>query len=321
MEFVRDATLIRGYGRRLRKWGWGRVGFAALLLTPVAFTLTGCGPTVTMPDVVGMRLDAAHRTLEKLGVENFEDTDVIGEKDSIWRDANWVVVEQDPSAGTREVDTDTKIKLSVGHEDDEEVLDRIPADSDFALEQAEANREAVAKAAEEERKRKGRAAKEKKEAAEKAAAAAEQRLKDARSYARQIDKAFAQPVQGVMRLYVANAEKVHAAGGGPVVAAQNAISARDFFDTALSGLNAHDVSPPDSLDDVEQLNDVVDRMRYALAGMVVASEALIDAMDTGAPSAFAHELSAREDAARQWNQAMRDIYGTAGMKPLLVPAK
>lgn len=64
-----------------------------------------------MPDVVGMRLDAAHRELEKLGIQEFDDTDAIGEEDSILRDANWVVVEQDPPAGTREVGTDTKIRL------------------------------------------------------------------------------------------------------------------------------------------------------------------------------------------------------------------
>jgi hypothetical protein len=302
--------------RRLRRCGAVRCALTISLLSLVLFTVAACGSTVTMPDVVGMRLDAAHRELEKLGIQEFEDTDVIGEEDSIWRDAHWVVVEQDPPAGTREVATDTKIRLSVGNEDDEDVLTRIPADSPFALEQAEAKREAAEKAAQAKEEREAQAAEEKKEAA----AETEQRIKDARSYAGKIDRTFAEPVQGVMRLYVENAEKIHAAGGGSVVAAQNAIAARDFFDTALSGLNAHDVSPPNSLDDAEGLDDVVDRMRNALAGMVVASEALIDAVDTGAPSAFARELSARADAVREWNQAMRDIYGAADMEPRLVPA-
>lgn len=96
--------------------------------------LTGCGPTITAPDVVGMRLDAAHRAFEALGVENFEDTDIIGGEDAIFLDANWVVVEQSPPAGTAGVDTDTTIELGVGNEDDPEVLDVIPADSPFAIE-------------------------------------------------------------------------------------------------------------------------------------------------------------------------------------------
>jgi hypothetical protein len=313
MEFVREATMLHSSAdRHSRRCGRNSLRGVALVLT-VVFTVTGCGSTVTMPDVVGMRLDAAHRELEALGIEEFQDTDVIGEKDSIWLDANWVVVEQDPPAGSPEVDTDTEVKLSVGNEDEGEVLDLIPPDSAFALEHAESEE----RAAEDEREDEERAAEEEKEAAKKEAAAAEQRAKDARSYAKKIDKAFARPVQGVMRLYVENAEKVHAAGGGPVVAAQNAIAARDFFDTALSQLNAHEVSPPDSLDNVERLNDVAERMREALAGMIVASEALIDAIDTGAPSAFARELSAREDAVREWNQAMRDIFRTAEMKPRL----
>lgn len=302
--------------RRLRECRAVRRGLTLVVLSSVLFTVAACGPTVAMPDVVGMRLDVAHNELEKLGIQDFEDIDVIGEEDSIWRDANWVVVEQNPPAGTHDVDTDTKIELSVGNEDDEEVLTRIPADSPFALEQGEAEREAAEKAAQETEAREAQAAKEEEEEA----AEAEQRANDARSYARDIDKAFAEPVQGVMSLYVENAEAVHAAGGGSVVAARNAISARAFFDTALSGLNTRDVSPPDSLDDAEQLNDVVDRMRNALAGMVVASEALIDAVDTGAPSAFARELSARADGIQEWNQVMRDIYGAAGMEPRLIQA-
>ncbi|WP_324274700.1 PASTA domain-containing protein [Blastococcus brunescens] len=317
-ESVRDVTPMRiRYCHRLRTCGAVRRGSTILALGSVLFAVTACGSTAAMPDVVGMRLDVAHNELEELGIENFEDIDVIGEEDSIWRDANWVVVEQDPPAGTRDVDTDTTIKLSVGNEDDEEVLTRIPADSPFALEQSEAEREAAESAAQEAENREAQAAREEEE---EAAADAEQRANDARSYATDIDEAFAEPVQGVMSLYVENAEAVHAAGGDSVVAARNAISAREFFDTALSGLNTRDVSPPASLDGAERLGDVVDRMRNALAGMVVASEALIDAVDTGAPSAFARELSARADAIEEWNQAMRDIYGAAGMEPRLVQA-
>ena len=61
-----------------------------------------------------------------------------------------------------------------------------------------------------------------------------------------------------------------------------------------------------------------DRLRDSVAGFVLASNELIKAIDTQAPSAFAGELSAREDAIRDWNQVVRDIYGTADMKPRLI---
>lgn len=83
-----------------------------------------------------MRLDDAHRAFEALDVDGFDDVDVIGEEDSIFLDANWVVVRQDPAAGTKEEDTGATIKLEVGNEDDSEVLEMIPADSPFALEMA-----------------------------------------------------------------------------------------------------------------------------------------------------------------------------------------
>jgi hypothetical protein len=105
-------------------------------LTGIVTLVTACGPTITAPDVVGMRLDEAHRTFEALGVEDFDDVDVIGEEDAIFRDANWVVVKQEPAAGTKNVDTGTTIRLEVGNEDDSEVLKMIPEDSDFAREMA-----------------------------------------------------------------------------------------------------------------------------------------------------------------------------------------
>lgn len=296
-----------------------RLALPSAILVSVPL-LAACGSTVTMPDVVGMRLDDAHRALEKMGVENFEDVDVIGEEDSIFRDANWVVVQQDPPAGTAEVDTGTTIELSVGNEDEEkEVLAAIPPDSPFA-------REFAAQAAEEEEDQEAQAKKdeqeaerEEAEAAREAEAAAEERKDDVAAYVESIDDTFGSQLRQLVKLYVSNADRVQAEGGGPVVAAQNAIAARDAFDQILTIFNTKDVSPPDSLDEVDALSDVDDRMRNAVAGFVVASEHLIDAIDTQAPSAFAEELNARQLAISDWNQAMRDIYGTAKRRPKLIP--
>ncbi len=280
-------------------------------------TLTACGPTITMPNVVGMRLDDAHRALEKLDVDEFEDVDVLGKEDTIFLDRNWVVVSQNPAAGTAKVDTGTKVELSVGNQDDKEVLDRIPSDSPFALEQSEKAAEREKDAAEKEKL----AQEEAKQKAKDARAAKKKLRHDAQAYAKKIDRVLGESVPGLVNLYVGNADKVHASGGGPVVAAQNAIAARDAFDRLLSSFNTKEIGPPDSLDSIKQLDGVADRMRDAMAGFAEASRHLITAIDTGAPSAFANELSARERAIQEWNRAMRDIYGAADRKPTLIPAE
>lgn len=139
------------------------VGLGLLVLVPL---LAACGPTVTAPDVVGMRLDAAHRKFEALEVEGFDDKDVIGEEEEILWDSNWVVVKQTPAAGTKEMDTDTTVKLEVGNEDDKKVLSLIPSTSPFAREMAKKTAEKKAEAVE-----KAKADEADREAAEKKAEA------------------------------------------------------------------------------------------------------------------------------------------------------
>lgn len=45
-----------------------RAGRAAVPLLLLCGLAAGCGPTITVPNVVGMRLDAAHQKFEALGV-------------------------------------------------------------------------------------------------------------------------------------------------------------------------------------------------------------------------------------------------------------
>jgi hypothetical protein len=313
-KFVAVAHSRSGLSRAARRLA---LPLAILVSAPL---LAACGSTATMPDVVGMRLDEAHRVLEEMGMENFDDTDVMGEIDGVWRDANWIVVEQNPSAGTAEVDTGTTIELSVGNEDEaEEVLAAIPPDSPFAREYAAQAAEDEEDQEAEQEKAEQEAEQEKAEAVREAEAAAEERREDAAAYAQTIDDTFGTTLPHLVKLYSSNADRVHAEGGGPVVAAQNAIASRDSFDQILTIFNTKDVSPPESLSGVKALSDVEDRMRNAVAGFVVASEQLIDAIDTQAPSAFAEELNARRLAISDWNQAMRDIYGTAKRRPKLIP--
>lgn len=287
----------------------------ALSLVVCGYVTTGCGPTVTMPNVVGMRLDDAHRALEALDVDNFDDTDAIGEEDLIFKDSNWVVVRQDPPAGTTDVDTGTTIYLSVGNEDDlDAVLGLIPADSDFAKEVAadeteeaeEEQREAEEQAAEDEQERQ--------DEADEQAEAEEQRRSDAKDYASRIDEAIAQNVRGVFNLYLENASMVRESGGGPEVAASNAIAAQDFFDQAVTSMITLDVAPPDSLG----IDGVEDDLIEAMALMSQACDELLVAIDTGAPSAFAREARLRGEAVDLWNAAVRLIYGTADRRPVLL---
>jgi len=262
-----------------------------------------------------MRLDAAHREFESLDVTNFDDKDVIGDEDFILRDANWVVVKQDPPAGTEGVDTGTTIKLYVGNEDDDEVLEMIPSDSDFAVEVAKDQAEKDAQAQEEAEQEAKEEAEARAEEAQQAAEEQVQKRADAKEYASKIDKALAHNVRGVMRLYVRNADYVQAHHGGPVVAASNALAAQDFFNQTAESLSTLDVAAPDSLD----LDEVDNDMLEAMLTMSDACDNLLDAIDTGASSALARELRLRREAVAQWNAAMRSIYGAAGRPPVLVP--
>jgi len=130
-------------------------------ITLIATLLVGCGAqrTINAPDVVGLRLDAAHRKFEKLGVDDFEDRDV-RHKRTPFRDHSWVVIRQSPAAGTTGVGLDSKIVLTVGKYSDHDILDLIPAESTIAQElrakqekadkakEEAAAKEAAAKAAE-----------------------------------------------------------------------------------------------------------------------------------------------------------------------------
>jgi hypothetical protein len=124
--------------------------------------LTGCGQDASVPDVVGMQLDKAHQALAAADFEEFEDEDFFEDR-SILLDANWVVLEQDPSAGAS-IGTGTTITLRAGKIDEDRAIDLLPDDSPVLA-------EIRAKEAE-------REPKQAKEAEEKAARAAEEQAED-----------------------------------------------------------------------------------------------------------------------------------------------
>lgn len=84
-------------------------------------TLSGCGQDAPVPDVVGMQLDKAHQALAAADFEDFEDEDFFEDR-SILLDANWVVLEQDPTAGTS-TGTGTTITLRAGKTAEEQAAE------------------------------------------------------------------------------------------------------------------------------------------------------------------------------------------------------
>ena len=70
------------------------------LLIPIgAYSLT-VDPTTTAPNVVGMRLDAAHRKMADVDLLTYADGDVIGPGRAVINDHNWVVLTQSPATST-----------------------------------------------------------------------------------------------------------------------------------------------------------------------------------------------------------------------------
>ena len=178
----------------------------ALALTPV---LTGCddataqgaSPTesattqalVAVPDVVGMKGDAAAEALKKAGLTQAPSyTDVDG-KESVWAPGNWSVTAQEPAASSQ-VPAGQAITLTVNH------------DSAKAAASARASAAAEASAS---------------------AAAAEQARQETARAADQTQQQTQQPVQtesdqtqeqsgGSSGTYYANCKEARAAGAAPL---------------------------------------------------------------------------------------------------------
>ena len=150
---------------------------------------------VAVPDVVGMKGDAAAEALKTAGLTQSPNyTDVDG-KESVWKPSNWSVTAQDPAAGAQ-VPADQTITLTVNH------------DSAKAAASARASAAAEASAS---------------------AAAAEQARQEAARAAEQTQQQTQQPVQtepdqtqeqsgggGSSGVYYANCKEARAAGAAPL---------------------------------------------------------------------------------------------------------
>jgi Domain of unknown function (DUF4839)/PASTA domain len=144
--------------------------------------LAGCGPTASTPNgstastpngstastpnVVGLSLDKAHQAFEALGFKEFDDKDAFENRIALV-ESNWAVLGQDPAAGTT-VNTDTKIKLTIGKIGEDRTTARLPEGSPVL---AKIRAEAAAQKADAERKAAADKAAAAKAVADKAAAA------------------------------------------------------------------------------------------------------------------------------------------------------
>ena len=184
----------------------------ALVLTPA---LAGCDQasakktasseattaqtTIEVPDVVGLKGDAAVDALEKAGLTEdptFKDVDG---KESVWKKSNWSVTAQDPAAG-EQVAADREITLTVTH--------------DSAHAEASAKASASAAAAAEASASAAAAA----EAAEKAAQEAQQAEEAAQEQAQEPAQEPEEPAQPAQKpqAYYRNCAEAKAAGAAPL---------------------------------------------------------------------------------------------------------
>ena len=168
----------------------------ALVLTPAlagktaSSEATTAQTTIEVPDVVGLKGDAAVDALEKAGLTEdptFKDVDG---KESVWKKSNWSVTAQDPAAG-EQVAADREITLTVTHDSAHAEASAKASASAAAAAEASASAAAAAAAAA--------------EAAEKAA------QEKAAQEAQQAEEAAQKP-----QAYYRNCAEAKAAGAAPL---------------------------------------------------------------------------------------------------------
>jgi hypothetical protein len=275
----------------------------ALLLVPVlAFgplVLAGCAAdTVALPDVVGLPLDEAHRTLEALGIEEFDDRDKFEDR-TIVRDANWVVVSSSPKSGEA-VELDATVVLEVGKRDEARAVSLLPPDSpvarDFAAEQ----------------EREQRAERERQEQA-----AADEEAADQRSA--ELLVGYINEVDPVLRLTTnvfgevdATADGVRRQiyGYGQAAVVSKAVDATNLVNQRVAGL-----IPPQG----SRRAGTHEALTAATARWTEAARTLNSADGVGREGSLARFEQVRTEARNAWNAALTDLYRGTDVVPPLLP--
>ncbi|BDA65148.1 excalibur calcium-binding domain-containing protein [Actinomyces capricornis] len=173
--------------------------------------------TVTVPEVVGMKGDAAVEALEAAGLTRsptFKDADG---QESVWKKSNWSVVTQDPAAGTA-VPADQEVTLMVNHDSaDAAATQSAEAEASRQAAEKEAADKAAAEqaAAEEASRQAAEQAAAEKEAADRAAA--EQAAQEAEQQNAQEAPAPVAPAAPAAEFY-GSCKEARAAGAAPLYA-------------------------------------------------------------------------------------------------------
>ena len=183
---------------------------------------------VAVPDVVGMKGDAAAEALKTAGLTQSPNyTDVDG-KESVWKPSNWSVTAQDPAAGAQ-VPADQTITLTVNHDSAKAAASARASASAAARASASASAAAAAEAsasaaASAEASASAAAAEE--QARQEAARAAEEQAQqeaqqqEAQQQETQQDQSESDQTQeqsgGSSGTYYANCKEARAAGAAPI---------------------------------------------------------------------------------------------------------
>ncbi|MGX5655933.1 PASTA domain-containing protein [Geodermatophilus nigrescens] len=259
---------------------------------------TGCGAEpIDMPDLAGLPLDEAHRQLEAMGFEEFEDIDAFEDR-SILLDANWVVVASSPAAG-EDVTPDDVVRFEVGQRDEERALAVIPADSQVAQEHAaELARVAAEEAAEQAR----RAAEE--------AQAHQEAVRLVTGYVNEVDPLIRLGNNVFSELDVmAEGVRSQLYGAGQSVVILSALEAVEALHTQLS-----DREPPHGSRRAGTHQDLVDATQRLLDG----ARTLMSAEGALRQSSLDRYAHIRVEAGTAWDAALTALYRDTGVTPPLL---
>jgi hypothetical protein len=258
----------------------------------------GCGgEQVTLPDLVGLPLDEAHRALEEMGFEEFEDRDAFEDR-LIMLDANWVVLEFSPGAG-ESVEVGETIRFEVGKRDELRAIEALPADSPVAEEYA-------AQRSEE------RALKEAEEAEQAADRAADQ------AAGRDLLTGYINETDPLLRLGTslfaeldATAEGVRSSayGGTESAVVLSAIGAAEAFREQVS-----EHAPPVGSKRAGAHEDLV----AAAQRVVDAARTLLSADGPGRADSLARYAQVHMEARESWDRALTALYRDTNVPPPLV---
>ncbi|TFV86143.1 PASTA domain-containing protein [Blastococcus sp. CT_GayMR16] len=272
--------------------------FLTLLLSVLAL-MSGCAAEqVRLPDVVGLPLDEAHRVLEELGFEEFDDSDAFDER-AIIRDANWVVLESDPAAGAS-VALDETVAFQVGKRDERRTVDLLPAGSPVAQEFA----------AQEAKEQEERAAQEARDAAEEAAGA-QARAESVTAYINDVDPVL-RLATNVFAEIDATADGVRSEDYGydQSTVVGTAVDAATMVRDRVAGF-----VPPNGSRRAGTHEDLV----AATQRWTDAARTLLSADGVGRESSLARYAEVRAEAQAAWNQALTALYDGTTVPPPLLP--